>query len=130
MLHNGEFNFAGLESLCSICLCPISLNLVLISIYRQQATIPLNLYELRLFSDLVRLHWNQFVEDSPEVWKEDQWITTRSPVGIISLYGQNQPLATAGEPASLEGARWRESRDYTKAKWLSYAVATHYEYAF
>jgi hypothetical protein len=101
---------------------------VLTKISSRQKTISLNLAELRFFSDLVRLHWDEFVEEAPEEWKEDSWIQTRSPVGIVSLYGQNRPLVTTGEPGLLEGARWRDSRDYTKAKWLSYAVATHYEY--
>jgi hypothetical protein len=93
----------------------------------REKTISLNLDELRFFSDLVRLHWDEFVEDAPDDWKNDSWITDRAPVGIVSLYGQNRPLGTTGDSAQLESSRWRDSRDYTKAKWLSYAVATHYE---
>jgi len=94
---------------------------------RQNQTISLNLNELRFLHDLVRLDWQPFVDDAPQGWKQDGWMTSRSPVGIVSLYGQNQPLATNTEAAAVEGRRWKDSRDYTKAKWLSYAVATHYE---
>ena len=102
-------------------------HLVLLVICRATQTITLNLTELRFLHDLVRLHWDPFVEAAPASWKNDLWITSRSPVSIVSLFGQNQPLATTGEAARIEGSNWRKSRDYTQAKWLSYAVATHYE---
>ena len=69
-----------------------------------------------------------FVCDAPEEWKKDEWFTSRSPVGIIAIYGQNQPVAITGEVAEQETQRWTESRNFAKAKWFSYAAATHYEY--
>jgi len=76
---------------------------------------------------LISIKWPEFVATAPASWKKDHWITTRSPVGVIGLYGQNQPIATDPDDTLAEQANWQTSRDYTKARWLSYAAATHYE---
>ena len=90
-------------------------------------TIHLPLDDLKILNTLIKVDWPGFVRNAPTSWKKDKWITTRSPVGIISSHGQNQPMATSGNGLERERTSWRESRDYSKARWLSYAAATHYE---
>jgi hypothetical protein len=76
---------------------------------------------------LIKTKWAGFVEYAPKAWKKDNWITSRKPVGIVAQFGQNQPMAM-NDHIQYERASWRESRDYSKARWLSYAAATHFEY--
>ena len=88
----------------------------------------MSLPELRALNDLMKNSWTSFVENAPGDWKEDNWLTDRKPVGIIAIYGQNQPIITSGGTVEDEIGRWRRSHDYSQARWLSYAAATHYEY--
>src|SRR5947199_310923 len=83
-------------------------------------------------SDLIALNeaitntWDTFVKDAPPSWKSDGWLESRRPLGVIAAYGQNLPIRT-GDDASLDEAHWTASRDFSKARFLSTALATHVE---
>jgi hypothetical protein len=87
----------------------------------------LTLPELKTLNNNIIQGWSEFVENAPASWKKDEWITSRSPVGVVCLYGQNQPIVTSAESMANEMNNWRTSRDYSKAKWLSYGVTTNFE---
>ncbi len=84
--------------------------------------------ELQKLHQLIRDQWESFVDQAPDDWLEDGWLKEREPVGIICKFGQNQPLSTSGGAFEDEMENWDKSRDFTHAKWLSFATATHYEY--
>jgi hypothetical protein len=94
---------------------------------RVNPIIRLSLDELIRLNDMIKTRWAAFVKNAPKSWKKDKWISSRKPVGIVAQFGQNQPMAM-NDHIQYERTSWRESRDYSKARWLSYAAATHFEY--
>jgi hypothetical protein len=87
----------------------------------------LTLPELKAFNKIIKDNYDGWVDQAPADWKDDKWLVSRQPLGVVALYGQNQPIALAGANFQNELSNWNMAHDYSKAKWMSYAVATHVE---
>jgi hypothetical protein len=95
--------------------------------HSDNTTIKLTLPELKNLNALIKSEWFRFIHNAPPDWNNDKWLTSRIPLGLICLYGQNQPISTSGPNILSDQSRWHNSRDYSLARWLTYAAATHYE---
>jgi hypothetical protein len=90
---------------------------------RDDNEIKLTAQDLVMFNTTFIGRWRAFVQDAPDSWKADGWLTSHMPVGIVSAYGQNLPMAMS----RTDEAHWTASRDYGKARFLTMAIATHIE---
>ena len=86
--------------------------------------IHLTLRQLKALDDTIRREFDRWIRRAPESYK-DHFLSTRYPVAITSLYGQNQPRALDGEEEEEEFGNWTRNRDFSRIKYLNIALATH-----
>lgn len=67
--------------------------------------------------------WHKFVRDMPAEWKEDKFFLHHKPIIMSQRYGQNTPIAVAGNIVS-EATQWQEERSWSGMKYVSMALAT------
>ena len=71
--------------------------------------------------------FQSWVDGAPDSYKLDGFLTDHIPIGITSIYGQNQPLPV-DERHEIEDARnWGRARDFKCMKYVSFALASHVE---
>ncbi len=67
--------------------------------------------------------YREWVEDAPESWKADGFLTKNSPIIVTSRFGQNAAIVLQGNEEE-EAAMWNVERDYSKIAYLTIALAT------
>lgn len=90
-------------------------------------SIRLNLEDLKNLDNILIHGFSDWVNNAPENWKLDGFITQNSPVLVTSRYGQNAAIALEGNNAE-EAAAWDRDRDYSKVAFLTVAIATSIKY--
>lgn len=78
---------------------------------------------VKLLDEYLTGGFRQWVDDSPDHWKEDGFLTDNSPIIVTSCFGQNAVIAIEGNE-DTEAAAWDRDRDYSKITFLSVAIAT------
>lgn len=68
--------------------------------------------------------WTEWVENAPEEWKNDGFITEHAPIAVTSRFGQDQPICSSQERDN-EAQTWLEERCYHKIRFVSVGLATH-----
>lgn len=86
--------------------------------------ISLDFDSLLEFDQAIQRGYHTWVENAPESWKEDNFFVERSPICVISRYGQNQKL---GSPRNLEeqSTHWYRHMDFGRIRYINVAIATH-----
>lgn len=69
--------------------------------------------------------YHDWVEDAPEEYKADDFLTSRIPVAVTTRFGQNQKLASSVELRNQEQGNWARDRDYSRIRYLTIALASH-----
>ncbi|KAF8627876.1 hypothetical protein AX14_011298, partial [Amanita brunnescens Koide BX004] len=87
--------------------------------------ITLNLTHATNLDSAITRWFNTWVEEAPEDYICDNFLTHHIPVAITSLYGQNQPLPVNQNDDSEELENWSRNRDFTRIKYISFSLATH-----
>ena len=70
-------------------------------------------------------HYHTWFKDAPYEYTDDAFFTSRVPVAITSRFGQNQQLAETTPHRKQERSNWLHERDYSKIRYLTFAIATH-----
>lgn len=113
---------------CSLSPCvPHSLIIHFIRIYSQEHSLSLRLTDVQAFDQQWSGTWATFVHNMPSAWKQDSFFLEHTPIVMSCRYGQNQPV---GLPNTLVDAarQWNEERHWEDIKYVSMAIATHFEY--
>lgn len=87
-------------------------------------TIDLRVDDLRALDEYFKDQWRDWVEQAPQEWKEDGFLTNHTPVGISMRYGQNQQIVRPNMTAT-EARNWKKDRDYSHIKLFRFSIATH-----
>jgi hypothetical protein len=87
-------------------------------------SIRLTLPLLKRLNEELQETYDDWVEDAPDTWKEDGFLTDRFPISVTSEYGQNQEF---GDRTTLgvDKLNWKKDRDWEKIGYLTLALATH-----
>lgn len=93
---------------------------------REEQKIKLNFEDLRDFDALLVRGYDDWVENAPEHWKADGFLSGNSPVVVTSRYGQNAEIALPNNQ-QREAVSWELDRDYSKIAFLTFALATKIE---
>lgn len=72
----------------------------------------------------MRREWHHWVQNAPNSWKDDGFITENVPVALTMRYGQNQMLDT-DTAADWERNNWNRDRDLQHIRTLSLSIAHH-----
>jgi hypothetical protein len=72
--------------------------------------------------------WEEWVENAPDEWKDDDWITTRVPISVAMRYGQNQPVEISGRGVDDARRAWETDRQFGRLRYMSFAIASHLSY--
>ena len=83
--------------------------------------------DLRNLDNKLVQGFSDWVNNAPQNWKLDGFISQNSPVIVTSRYGQNAAIALEGN-RSQEAAAWDRDRDYSKIAFLTVAIATSIKY--
>ncbi|KAG2358122.1 hypothetical protein BDR07DRAFT_1489883 [Suillus spraguei] len=90
-----------------------------------QCTWQLRLEDVEKLSDCIIESWDDWVEGSPALWKEDGWLVEHQPVSVCCRFGQNQAIASSNsQTRCVEGANWQAQRLYAQIHYMSLAIAT------
>ncbi|KAG9309436.1 hypothetical protein JVU11DRAFT_10690 [Chiua virens] len=87
--------------------------------------ITLRLLDLRHLQHVMINHWNDWVAQAPQAWKNDGWLTSVIPICVTIRYGQNQHLALSQQTNDAERNVWQNDHDYTNIRQITFAIATH-----
>lgn len=87
----------------------------------------MHLDQFRRFHEGIRDLWDDWVNNVPESWKEDNFLTQNQPVGITLRYGQDQPIMHS-EDLAIECRNWDEDRNYEYIRQFNFSCATHIRY--
>jgi hypothetical protein len=82
---------------------------------------------LKIFHDAIKRWYPIWIQDAPHSYKSDAFFDDRIPIAVTSIYGQNQPLAMWDDDAEEDTQNWSRSRDFTKLKYISVSIASHFE---
>ncbi|KIL64797.1 hypothetical protein M378DRAFT_178583 [Amanita muscaria Koide BX008] len=85
----------------------------------------LNLDAMKRLDDSIQHLYHQWINDAPAGYFDDDFFTSRVPVAITSRFGQNQQLACTREEELQERTNWRQERDYSRIRYITFAVASH-----
>ncbi|KAM6490423.1 hypothetical protein JOM56_014096 [Amanita muscaria] len=85
----------------------------------------LNLDAMKRLDDSIQNLYHQWINDAPAGYFDDDFFTSRVPVAITSRFGQNQQLACTREDELQERTNWRQERDYSRIRYITFAVASH-----
>ncbi|KAM6489215.1 hypothetical protein JOM56_015385 [Amanita muscaria] len=85
----------------------------------------LNLNALQRLDDTIRDEYQNWVDEAPLFYLEDDFLTSRVPVAITSRFGQNQQLAESRADRDQEVLNWAQDRDYKRIRYLTIALASH-----
>jgi len=91
-------------------------------------SINLTLNSLKALDKGIRRWYAPWVQEAPESYKSDKFFIDRIPISVTSMYGQNQPLAIWDDDAVEDTDNWSRSRDFTKLRYVSVSIASHFEY--
>lgn len=97
--------------------------------HRKHKTITLDLKDLKKFNNSLIAKYSEFVANAPPEWREDDFLTSHSPVAIASRYGQDQSICIP-EDLHREAITWDEERPFDKLRWVSIAIATDIRFEF
>ena len=86
--------------------------------------IPLRLEDLLKFNEAIKDGWQEWIENAPPDYTGDGFFLTRAPISISSRYGQNQGIGFEVNRFTQKGL-WSKERDYSKIRYVSFALATH-----
>lgn len=79
--------------------------------------------DLKLYSKTFRSEWPAWVEDAPDDWKDDSFITQNSPISLMIRYGQDDliadPTTVAEDAASFDLER--DTR-FCRTMWVALAT--------
>ncbi|KAG2090293.1 hypothetical protein BD769DRAFT_1679717 [Suillus cothurnatus] len=64
--------------------------------WENHCRIILQLEDFKWLHDMFNGGWNDWVDQAPLQWKEDNFLVNNAPVGVMIRYGQNQPLIING----------------------------------
>ncbi|KAF8326750.1 hypothetical protein F5887DRAFT_1084263 [Amanita rubescens] len=90
-------------------------------------SINLTLDGLKTLDIGIRRWYAQWIQEAPQTYKSDNFFLDRSPIAVTSIYGQNQPLAMWDDETDEDTDNWSRSRDFTKLKYVSVSIASHFE---
>ncbi|KIL55211.1 hypothetical protein M378DRAFT_182284 [Amanita muscaria Koide BX008] len=85
----------------------------------------LNLNALQRLDDTICDEYQNWVDEAPLFYLEDDFLTSRVPVAITSRFGQNQQLAESRADRDQEVLNWAQDRDYKRIHYLTIALASH-----
>ena len=76
--------------------------------------------------DLKKIHnamakYEDWVEEAPDSWKEDGFLTRNLPISVTHQFGQNMPLEVDRRD---EQKQWQGYRDFSKLRYMCIALAT------
>ena len=92
-------------------------------------SIPLRLEDLRKFNEAIKDGWQDWIRNAPPDYTEDGFFLSRTPISISSRYGQNQGIGVEANRFTQK-ALWSKERDYSKIRYVSFALATHIRLVF
>jgi hypothetical protein len=87
----------------------------------------LTLNDLKALDAAIKRWYTTWIHEAPNSYKSDGFFVDRIPIAITSIYGQNQPLAIWDDDANEDTENWSRSRDFTKLKYISVSIASHFE---
>jgi len=106
----------------------IDTDICLTSTSERSHSINLTLDGLKALDLGIRRWYATWLLDAPESYKSDKFFVDRLPIAVTSIYGQNQPLAVWDDDANEDTHNWSRSRDFTKLRYVSVSIASHFEY--
>jgi hypothetical protein len=87
----------------------------------------LTLNALKTFDAAIKRWFPIWMHSAPHSYKSDGFFLDHIPISITSIYGQNQPLAMWDDDADEDTQNWSRSRDFSKLKYISVSIASHFE---
>lgn len=97
---------------------------VLVFFRDDDARTHLRLLDLKFLNDNMEKFWLDWVNDAPEEWKKDGFITEHAPIAVTSRFGQDQPICSSINRVT-ESLSWLNERCYQKIRFVSIGLATH-----
>lgn len=83
----------------------------------------MTLQSLRQLHGVFVDQWNTWVDDLPEAYKADGFITKHVPVAVTIRYGQNRRIDISNQNAERE--KWNKSPKFNYIMEFTFALATH-----
>jgi len=99
-----------------------------LSFSQRSHSINLTLDGLKTLDIGIRRWYAQWIHEAPQTYKSDNFFLDRNPIAVTSIYGQNQQLAMWDDETDEDIDNWSRSRDFTKLKYVSVSIASHFEY--
>jgi hypothetical protein len=90
----------------------------------------LNLQAMKRLDQMILRSYAEWITGAPEEYKTEDMFSTRKPVTITSIFGQNQELASSVELRNEEHDNWERDRDYARIRYLTLVLATHIRSVF
>ena len=90
--------------------------------------INLNLATLKDLDNAIVESYENWIEEAPVSYKQDNFFPARRPVAVTSRFGQNQQLADTEPLRVEERSNWARECDYTRIRFITIALATHLRY--
>jgi hypothetical protein len=88
----------------------------------------MRLQDVKSLHESIVRGWQQWVTDAPDKWKEDGFLTSKYPISVASLYGQDQPLTVDDDAhANALAESFGQDNNYGKLRVFSFALASHIE---
>lgn len=100
-----------------------SINYAHTSLSRTQ---PITLTQLFLdrLNIILKAKFETWVDNAPQAYKQDNFITSRTPIIVTSRYGQNQEMNINENDAES----WSRHKNFSNTRYISVAIATHFRY--
>jgi hypothetical protein len=105
-------------------------NLLLIHFLFSERTrfIHLNLSHLKALDRQIILNYDKWVADAPETYQQDNFLHSRHPITVTSIYGQNQPLSISEDDDPEDFDNWARYHDFSNIRYVTLSLATHLRY--
>lgn len=72
----------------------------------------------------MRYGYQDWVDDAPDSWKRDGFLTSRKPIAVSIRYGQNHPIRLDIDNINIEATSWNQAKRFQEAKFVTIAIAT------
>ena len=90
---------------------------------RNNPIIRLNFEDVPALDEMIVEGYREWVEDAPEPWKADGFLTKNLPIIVTSCFSQNMAIMLLGNEEE-EAAMWNLEQDYLKIVYLTIVLAT------
>jgi hypothetical protein len=85
----------------------------------------LNLEKMKELNIQLQRHHKCWIDAAPTSYRSDRFLMQRTPIFIMSWYGQNQDIGMAFAEAQEDVENWEQDQDFRWIRFITIVIATH-----